>query len=111
MKAAVECSSFVVKSVQELIKEPISEVPQHFILDDPYPPPILPAAPLPLLHTIDMKLLIMSETADSELEKLHSTCTEWGFFQVNFSHYRLSLVTFLCIALQLVGYGERGVIK
>ncbi|CBI30790.3 unnamed protein product, partial [Vitis vinifera] len=29
-----------------------------------------------------MKHLIMSETADSELEKLHSTCKEWGFFQL-----------------------------
>ncbi|KAL6333147.1 hypothetical protein AAG906_028330 [Vitis piasezkii] len=70
-----------VQSVQELIKEPIPAVPQPFILDDPQSPILSASTPLPLLPTIDMKHIIMSETADSELEKLHSTCKEWGFFQ------------------------------
>ena len=78
-----------VQSVQELIKEPIPAVPQPFILDDPQPPILSASTPLPLLPTIDMKHIIMSETADSELEKLHSTCKEWGFFQV-------SLIICLC---------------
>ncbi|RVX10649.1 Protein SRG1 [Vitis vinifera] len=72
-----------VQSVQELIKEPIPAVPQPFILDDPQPPILSASTPLPQLPTIDMKHLIMSETAGSELEKLHSTCKEWGFFQAN----------------------------
>ncbi|WJZ96648.1 hypothetical protein VitviT2T_015312 [Vitis vinifera] len=71
-----------VQSVQELIKEPIPAVPQPFILDDPQSPILSASTPLPLLPTIDMKHIIMSETADSELEKLHSTCKEWGFFQL-----------------------------
>ncbi|XP_034697264.1 uncharacterized protein LOC117923131 [Vitis riparia] len=71
-----------VQSVQELIKEPIPAVPQPFILDDPQSPILSASTPLPLLPTINMKHLIMSETADSELEKLHSTCKEWGFFQL-----------------------------
>ncbi|RVX10650.1 Protein SRG1 [Vitis vinifera] len=71
-----------VQSVQELIKEPIPAVPQPFILDDPQPPILSASTPLPQLPTIDMKHLIMSETAGSELEKLHSTCKEWGFFQL-----------------------------
>ncbi|RVW71272.1 hypothetical protein CK203_062695 [Vitis vinifera] len=69
-----------VQSVQELIKKPIPAVPQPFILDDPQPPILSTSTPLPLLPTIDMKHLIINETADSELEKLHSTCKEWGFF-------------------------------
>ncbi|WJZ96646.1 hypothetical protein VitviT2T_015310 [Vitis vinifera] len=71
-----------VQSVQELIKKPIPAVPQPFILDDPQSPILSASTPLPLLPTINMKHLIMSETADSELEKLHSTCKEWGFFQL-----------------------------
>ena len=72
-----------VQSVQELIKEPIPAVPQPFILHDPQPPILSASTPLPQLPTVDMKQLIMSETAGSELEKLHSTCKEWGFFQVS----------------------------
>ena len=72
-----------VQSVQVLIKEPIPAVPQPFILDDPQSPILSASTPLPLLPTIDMKHIIMSETADSELEKLHSTCKELGFFQVS----------------------------
>ncbi|RVX10705.1 hypothetical protein CK203_018129 [Vitis vinifera] len=72
-----------VQSVQELIKKPIPAVPQPFILDDPQPPILSTSTPLPLLPTIDMKHLIINETSDSELEKLHSTCKEWGFFQVS----------------------------
>ena len=91
--ASTQSSSFraaPIQSVQELIKEPIPAVPQPFILDDPQPP-ILSASstPLPLLPTIDMKHLIMSETAGSELEKLHSTCKEWGFFQVSLNIHNL----------------------
>ncbi|XP_059596416.1 oxoglutarate-dependent flavonoid 7-O-demethylase 1 [Vitis vinifera] len=83
--ASTQSSSFraaPIQSIQELIKEPIPAVPQPFILDDPQPPILSANTPLPLLPTIDMKHLIMSETAGSELEKLHSTCKEWGFFQL-----------------------------
>ncbi|RVW71258.1 Protein SRG1 [Vitis vinifera] len=61
-----------VQSVQELIKEPIPAVPQPFILDDPQPPILSASTPLPQLPTIDMKHLIMSETAGSELR----SCTQ-----------------------------------
>ena len=99
--ASTQPSSFraPIQSVQELIKEPIPAVPQPFILDDPQPPILSASTPLPLLPTIDMKHLIMSETAGSELEKLHSTCKQWGFFQVS----PTSIISnhFFCIALEL----------
>lgn len=69
-------------SVQELIKEPLSAVPRPFVLDDPQPPILSASIAHSLLPTIDMKHLIMGETAGSELEKLHSACKHWGFFQV-----------------------------
>lgn len=75
-----------VESVQELIKElpDRPEVPQPFILDDPQPQILSAATSVSFLPTIDMKQLMRSETIDSELEKLHSTCKQWGFFQVHF---------------------------
>ena len=90
--ASIQSSSFraaPIQSVQELIKEPIPAVPQPFILDDPQPPILSASTPLPLLPTIDMKHVIMSETAGSELEKLNSTCKEWGFFQVSLNIHSL----------------------
>ncbi|KAL6333628.1 hypothetical protein AAG906_028813 [Vitis piasezkii] len=82
-----ESSSFPsvppILSVQELAKEPITAVPQPFILDDPeLPLDLSKRASLPTIPTIDMKHLIMSETTDFELENLHSTCREWGAFQL-----------------------------
>ena len=82
-----ESSSFPsvppILSVQELAKEPMTAVPQPFILDDPeLPLDLSKRASLPTIPTIDMKHLIMSETTDFELENLHSTCREWGAFQV-----------------------------
>jgi isopenicillin N synthase-like dioxygenase len=40
--------------------------------------------PIPTLPTIDFKLLVSVDTTDLELEKLHYSCKEWGFFQVLF---------------------------
>ena len=98
--ASTQSSSFraaPIQSVQELIKEPIPAVPQPFILDDPQPPILSASTPLPLLPTIDMKHLIMSETAGSELEKLHAKNG------VSFRFLSTSIISnhFFCIALEL----------
>lgn len=82
-----ESSSFSsvppILSVQELAKEPMVAVPQPFILDDQdLPLDLSKRASLPTIPTIDIKHLMMSETTDFELENLHSTCKEWGIFQV-----------------------------
>ena len=97
-----------VQSIQELIKASIPAVPQPFILDETHPPILSASTPPPLLPTIDMKHLITMETADSELEKLHSTCKEWGFFQVNFSPNQSSVITFLyCVSTFRVGENNK----
>lgn len=82
---------FSVASLQELVKEPILTIPQHYVrLDDQQQPDpnSLPnygngTRPLPAMitPTIDMAKLVSG--VDDELEKLHSTCKEWGLFQVN----------------------------
>ncbi|XVF87235.1 hypothetical protein PTKIN_Ptkin18bG0102500 [Pterospermum kingtungense] len=71
-------------SVQELVKEPILTIPQHFVrLDNQQPDPSLPySRPLPMITpTIDMAQLV-DDDDDVELQKLHSTCKDWGLFQV-----------------------------
>ncbi|KDP21831.1 hypothetical protein JCGZ_00618 [Jatropha curcas] len=64
-------------SVQELIKEPTISVPQSYVQSDQQS---LHSASSPItLPIIDFKLLL---STDSELGKLHSTCKEWGIFQL-----------------------------
>ncbi|CAK7357434.1 unnamed protein product [Dovyalis caffra] len=71
-----------VLSVQELIKEPIISVPQQYVhLDQQKPTFSACTDPLPTLPTVDLNLLVSLDTTNLELEKLHSTCKEWGFFQ------------------------------
>ncbi|KAF5752516.1 hypothetical protein HS088_TW01G00431 [Tripterygium wilfordii] len=69
-------------SVQELIKEPLMLVPQQYIrLGDQGPSTTVlfdDSNLSPTLPILDMKLL----ESDHELHKLHSTCKDWGFFQV-----------------------------
>ncbi|KAL9404030.1 hypothetical protein Peur_001002 [Populus x canadensis] len=71
-------------SVMELVKEPIISVPQEYVHIDQQNPTfsVCTDHPLPTLPTIDFKLLVSVDTTDSELEKLHSSCKEWGFFQL-----------------------------
>ncbi|KAF2305373.1 hypothetical protein GH714_004374 [Hevea brasiliensis] len=67
-------------SVQELIKQPFVSVPQSYVQSDQGI--FKPADCFPSVPTIDLKLLLSEETAALELEKLHSTCKEWGLFQL-----------------------------
>lgn len=75
-------SSLPVPSVQQLAKEPILTVPSRYRRLDLDPPATGVNTELPLVPVIDMQKLLMAETADEELELLHSACKDWGFFQV-----------------------------
>ncbi|KAJ8549397.1 hypothetical protein K7X08_033104 [Anisodus acutangulus] len=72
-------SSLKVPSVRELAKQELAAVPPRYIRDDieKTPSSIL----LPQVPVIDMKKLAIGDD-DSELERLHLACKEWGFFQV-----------------------------
>lgn len=84
--------SLSVPSVQELAKDPLlTTVPSRYVRhdQDPIIPYTTTSSLLPQVPIIDMnKLLLYSsdhhdqEFMDSELEKLHLACKEWGFFQV-----------------------------
>jgi len=79
-------SSNSVLSVMELAKEQMIAIPKSYICPDQEPLALsTDCTTLPTITTIDMKKLVFGETTDLELDKLHSTCKAWGFFQVLFS--------------------------
>ncbi|KAF5745597.1 protein SRG1-like [Tripterygium wilfordii] len=79
----IPLNSVAMISVQELIKEPLMLIPQQYIRFGDQGPskPILfdHSNLLPTLPILDMKQL---ESGYEELQKLHSACKDWGFFQV-----------------------------
>lgn len=72
-------------SIQEMVKKPIHNIPTRFIVDQEAGVSHLSEeisssdAGIPVL---DMKSLLDEETKISQLQKLHSACSEWGIFQV-----------------------------
>ncbi|RZC89597.1 hypothetical protein C5167_027140 [Papaver somniferum] len=82
-------SSLIVPSVQELVKQEITEIPDRYLrtscssinLDHEINPSDSAANAIPVIN-IESLLSGDSILADNELEKLHSACKEWGFFQV-----------------------------
>nr|GEW83522.1 protein SRG1-like [Tanacetum cinerariifolium] len=75
--------SLVVPSVQELVKEPLTSVPLRYIrLDHDSPVISSSMSSKPELPIIDMNRLLSLDSVDSELEKLHLACRDWGFFQL-----------------------------
>ncbi|XP_060191258.1 oxoglutarate-dependent flavonoid 7-O-demethylase 1-like [Lycium barbarum] len=73
-------SSLKVPSVRELAKQERAAVPPRYVRDDieKTSSSIL----LPQVPVIDMEKLLEIGDDDSELERLHLACKEWGFFQV-----------------------------
>ncbi|KAI3931554.1 hypothetical protein MKW92_011156 [Papaver armeniacum] len=78
--------SLLVPSVQELAKQSFAEVPARYVRDDLEPLTDLSGVSLidQTIPVIDLQKLLSPEpiTGESELERLHSACKEWGFFQV-----------------------------
>ncbi|XP_052180467.1 protein SRG1-like [Diospyros lotus] len=78
--------SLQVPSVQELAKQPLNTVPSRYVRSDQDPVhiPFTDPTSLPDLPVIDMERLLSGspDSMDAELEKLHNTCKEWGFFQL-----------------------------
>ncbi|KAK2993897.1 hypothetical protein RJ640_012771 [Escallonia rubra] len=81
--------------VQELAKEPIPTIPQQYVQENQEP--AMPTdgdgtSSLPTMPVVDLNRLILRETKDSELERLHSVCKEWGMFQLVNHGVSISLV-------------------
>ncbi|TKY71920.1 Codeine O-demethylase [Spatholobus suberectus] len=70
-------------SIQELIKKPLTSVPQRYIQKRCHEPSPLPDETFShALPTINLKKLVHGEDTELELEKLNSACRDWGFFQL-----------------------------
>ncbi|TYH88099.1 hypothetical protein ES332_D01G163900v1 [Gossypium tomentosum] len=65
-----------------MMNKSIITIPQHYVRRDQQPPSSDAAPPFQMLPIIDMNQLVFGEDFDLQLEKLHSSCKEWGFFQL-----------------------------
>jgi hypothetical protein len=76
-------TSLTVPSVQELVKQPITKVPERYVQQNQDPPHVVSSiiSLLPQVPIINLNKLL-SEEDGTELEKLDDACKEWGFFQV-----------------------------
>jgi hypothetical protein len=80
----MEIKSLIVPSVQEIVKEPLTKVPERYVRPHHDRPILSTITPLPQLPVIDLSILLSQDLnlKGHELEKLHYACKEWGFFQV-----------------------------
>ncbi|XP_044495139.1 protein SRG1-like [Mangifera indica] len=85
-------SSLPVPCVQELAKEALTTVPPRYVRTDLDHPLIADDTFLPQLPVIDLEKLLSRDLTDSELDKLHHACKEWGFFQLTNHGVSSSLV-------------------
>ncbi|KAF5200468.1 Srg1, partial [Thalictrum thalictroides] len=76
-------ASKLVPNVQELAKQPIDTIPPRYVRTDLDAPTIVSADPAstPTVPVIDMEKMLNSDNMDSEIDRLHSACKDWGFFQ------------------------------
>jgi hypothetical protein len=73
-------TSILVPSVQELVKQPIIEVPERYLQPNQNPIVVSNETSLQQVPVIDLRKLLSEDAI--ELEKFDHACKEWGFFQV-----------------------------
>ncbi|KAJ8545368.1 hypothetical protein K7X08_017951 [Anisodus acutangulus] len=71
--------SLLVPSVQELAKEHLTNIPARYVRPEQESPAISAGAMVPTVSVIDLQKLTSGDSMDSELQKLHSACQQWGF--------------------------------
>ncbi|KAF3641868.1 putative 2-oxoglutarate/Fe(II)-dependent dioxygenase [Capsicum annuum] len=71
--------SMLVPSVQELAKQKLTNIPDRYVRPGKVSLPVSAGSTVPV---IDVQKLISGDSMDSELQKLHSACQQWGFLQV-----------------------------
>ncbi|KAL6992043.1 hypothetical protein U1Q18_010154 [Sarracenia purpurea var. burkii] len=75
--------SLPVPNVQEVAKEPLKAVPPRYVRPDQDHPIVFDTVNyLSQVPIIDLQsLLCGDDNVNSELQKLHLACKDWGFFQ------------------------------
>ncbi|XP_034698848.1 protein SRG1-like [Vitis riparia] len=77
--------SLPVPCVQELAKKTLTTVPPRYLRPEQDPPFLSDSSTTcSSIHApvIDFNRLVSGDSMDSELDKLHYACKEWGFFQL-----------------------------
>ncbi|KAK4361272.1 hypothetical protein RND71_020224 [Anisodus tanguticus] len=74
--------SLLVPSVQELAKENLANIPARYVRPEQESPAISAGSEVLTVPVIDLQKLMSGDSMDSELQKLHSACQQWGFLQV-----------------------------
>jgi len=93
----VSSESLIVPSVQEIVKESLTRVPERYVRPYHDRPIISTITPLPQVPIIDLSKLLSHDLniKGPELDKLHSACKEWGFFQVcHYIHIREKVINY-----------------
>ncbi|XP_031393856.1 protein SRG1-like [Punica granatum] len=75
-------TSLPVPWVQDLAKDKLGVVPEKYVRTEQDPLIIPDSASLPQVPVIDLQKLTSGDSVDSELQRLHHACKEWGFFQL-----------------------------
>ncbi|CAI8617656.1 unnamed protein product [Vicia faba] len=80
----MERTCVIVPSVQEIVKQPLTTVPDRYVRPRDDRPIISTITPLPQLPVIDLSKLLSQDInlKEPELHNLHYACKEWGFFQL-----------------------------
>ncbi|XP_058761420.1 protein SRG1-like [Vicia villosa] len=77
---AMQGTSLLVPSVQELVKQPINSVPERYLQPNQDSIIVSNTNSLPQVPVIDLSKLLSDD--ESELQNLDQACREWGFFQL-----------------------------
>ncbi|WJX63287.1 hypothetical protein P8452_48194 [Trifolium repens] len=79
----IQPEPYKVPSVQELVKQPITNVPERYVQQNQDHPHVVSSiiSLLPQVPIIDLNKL-WSEEDGTEIDKLDHACKEWGFFQL-----------------------------
>ncbi|KAJ0017512.1 hypothetical protein Pint_10124 [Pistacia integerrima] len=85
-------SSLAVPCVQEIAKKPLTRVPQRYVRPDQENPFFSNNNSVLQVPVVDMQRLLSADFMDSEIDKLHQACKEWGFFQLINHTVDISLV-------------------
>nr|XP_009799621.1 PREDICTED: protein SRG1-like isoform X2 [Nicotiana sylvestris]XP_016467617.1 PREDICTED: protein SRG1-like isoform X2 [Nicotiana tabacum] len=80
--AKLKFGNLLVPSVQELAKQHLTNIPTRYVRPEQESPAIFAGTAVPSVPVIDLKELMSGDSMDSELQKLHSACQQWGFLQV-----------------------------
>ncbi|KAL5774124.1 hypothetical protein ACOSP7_011681 [Xanthoceras sorbifolium] len=69
--------------VQELAKKPLTSVPPRYVRPHDEDASVISLnSSSSQIPVIDIQKLLSADFSDSELQKLHHACKEWGFFQL-----------------------------